>query len=130
MELEHDFTFRCNVCDRILEKDVDPYEGNGYSVKCCGGCMDRVYAPFKRINIGGGTYMRTKYSDSLAVSPRQIAEHKALFPHIPMDSVGRPGFENVKQQDKYLDACGFVKHCQSIKSTTKRGKTIAKLKKI
>ena len=114
MKLKHDWTFVCKTCGRIIEKDQDPYDGN-YSVECCDKHMDRVYPDSKIFNINGGTYLHTKYSDAMAVSMSQIAEHKVLFPDIKMDNQGRPGFDNVQQQDKYLNTCGMVKHPQKIK---------------
>ncbi len=114
MELKHDWTFRCHICSRMVEKDADPFDGK-YSVECCGEHMDRVFTTYKRINIGGSTYLRTKYSDSLAVSMSQIAEHREKFPGVKIDSQGRPGFDTVRQQDKYLEASGMIKHPQKIR---------------
>lgn len=67
--------------------------------------------------VGGDViYGRTKYSDSLAMSPTQVAEHKKLFPDIKIDDQCRPGFDSFRQHDNYLKKCGFGKLPQKIKS--------------
>lgn len=115
MELKHDWTFICKNCGRILEKDVDPFEGDGYNVECCSTHMDRIYPDSKVFNINGGAYLHTKYSDSMAVSMSQIEEHKQIHPDVKIDVQGRPGFDTVQQQDKYLDTIGMIKHPQKIR---------------
>ena len=114
MKLKHDWTFVCEICERVIEKDEDPYDGD-YNTECCGESMQRIYPNHKQFHIIGAAYMRTKYSDSLAVSMSQIAEHREKFPGIEIDSQGRPGFDNVKQQDAYLETSGMVKHSQKIR---------------
>ena len=112
MKLKHDWTFVCEVCSRILEANAPPGLEN---TRCCDKYMQRVYPNHKQFHIVGATYMRTKYSNSLAVSMSQIAEHREKFPGVEIDSQGRPGFDNVKQQDAYLEASGMVKHPQRIR---------------
>ena len=114
MELKHDWTFVCGVCERVIEKDEDPYDGD-YNTECCGESMQRIYPNHKQFHIVGAAYMRTKYSDALAVSMSQIAEHREKFPDIKMDGQGRPGFDTVQQQDKYLGAIGMRKDPQKIR---------------
>lgn len=112
MKLKHDWTFVCGVCNRVLEADTPP---GLEKTRCCDKYMQRVYPNHKQFHIVGAAYMRTKYSDSLAVSMSQIAEHREKFPGVEIDSQGRPGFDNVKQQDAYLEASGMVKHAQKIR---------------
>jgi hypothetical protein len=113
MELKYDWTFVCKVCGKIIEHDKPP-PGLEFT-RCCGKNMQRVYSESKSFNINGGAYLRTKYSGSLAVSMSQIEEHKQIFPDVKIDNQGRPGFDNVRQQDKYLEASGMVKHPQKIR---------------
>jgi len=113
------YTFGCNVCGRVIENDICPFDDDNkriYSTECCGEHMQRLMGEAKHWNINGGTYIRTKYSDSLAVSVAQIDEHKTTFPDIKVDSQGRPGFDTVKQHDDYLNQTGFVKATQKIRS--------------
>lgn len=112
MKLRHDWTFVCEVCNRILEADESPGLEN---TRCCDKYMQRVYPNYKQFHIVGAAYMRTKYSDSLAVSMSQIAEHREKFPGVEIDSQGRPGFDTVRGQDKYLNACNMAKHPQKIR---------------
>lgn len=69
----------------------------------------------KNIMIGNSVYIHTKYSDSLAINPNQIPEHKRLFPDVKLDTQGRPGFDTVGQHDDYLKKTGFIKQPQKIK---------------
>jgi hypothetical protein len=63
-----------------------------------------------------GVYARVRVSDSLAMSPEQIPEHKRLFPDVDVRPDGRPVFENVKQHDNYLKKTGFRKLRQKTKT--------------
>jgi hypothetical protein len=51
-------------------------------------------------------------SDSLAIHPDQISEHRKLFPHIEVLPDGRPKFTSPRQQELYANACGFDKKTQ------------------
>ena len=112
MELKHDWTFVCEVCNRVLEADAPPGLEN---TRCCDEYMQRVFPNHKQFNIVGAAYLHTKYSDSLAVSISQIEEHKQMHPDVKIDKEGRPGFDTVQQQDKYLNTYGMVKHPQKIR---------------
>jgi len=72
-------------------------------------------------NIGNKQYSRPLHSDSLAINPLQIEEHRRLFPNIEVDPEGRPVFENYRQHDSYLEKIGFQKLPQKIKA---RGRKI------
>ncbi len=80
---------------------------------------------YKRFNIGGDTYSKSIVSDSLAINPSQIAEHREYFPDVEVRSDGRPVFENFRQHDDYLKKTGFVKHRQKTKP---KGTVIARMK--
>ena len=112
MKLKHDWTFVCETCNRVLKADAPP---GLEKTRCCDEYMQRIYPNHKQFHIVGAAYMRTKYSDSLAVSMSQIAEHRETFPGVKIDNEGRPGFDNVKQQDAYLEASGMIKHPQKIR---------------
>lgn len=72
--------------------------------------------------IKGAPYSQPIHSDAMAIHPSQVAEHKAAFPDIKIDSQCRPVMENSEQHQKYMDACGFVKQRQS---TKRKGEVIA-----
>ena len=111
-QLKHDWTFVCEQCGDVYAIDYPP---DLEFTRCCDKYMQRVYPNHKQFHIVGAAYMRTKYSDSLAVSMSQIAEHREKFPDVKIDNEGRPGFDNVSQQDAYLEASGMVKHTQKIR---------------
>jgi hypothetical protein len=91
-------------------------------LKCkCGEKMYRVY----NFSVGGDTYSKPIVSDSLAISPTQIAEHKKHFPDVKVTPDGQPVFDNFKQHESYLEKTGFVKHTQKLKP---KSKTIVKTK--
>lgn len=106
-----DWTFVCLKCGETLELDESPDS----APRCCDEYMDRVFNAHKIINVGNKEYFHTKFSDSLAMAPSQIAEHKRLFPDIKVDSEGRPGFDSVRQHSDYLKKCGLHKEPQQIR---------------
>jgi len=115
------YCYTCTKCGDSKEV-VKPMSQSCDPEECtCGYEMVRHFAS-EGVNSGNKEYGKTKYSDSLAVSPSQIAEHKKTFPDIKMDSQGRPGFDNVQQHKKYLEKTGFVKAPQKIR---RKGKRIA-----
>lgn len=67
-----------------------------------------------------GNYKQPIYSDALAISPTQIAEHERLFPNIRLDKACRPIFNNFTDHEAYMKKCGIVKHPQKIKPKGKR----------
>jgi predicted RNA-binding Zn-ribbon protein involved in translation (DUF1610 family) len=101
--------FTCDSC-AISITDTDTKH-----VHICPECGCEMRWNLDRVNIASGDYMRTKWSDSLAISPDQISEHKRLFPDVKVDAQGRIGFDSFKQHDTYLNKTGFVKHPQKVK---------------
>jgi len=59
-------------------------------------------------------------SDSLAISPDQIKEHREQFPDIDVLPDGRIRFTSFRQHDKYLKKTGFRKVPQKIKKLGKK----------
>jgi hypothetical protein len=119
------FVFQCNKCGRVLEKDHSPIGWEieckkTYSIECCGENMERVIESFKKINVGNKEYFHTQYSDALAVAPSQIEEHKREHPDVKIDAEGRPGFDNVQQHHKYLEAIGAYKQPQRIRRNKRK----------
>lgn len=108
---KHNWFHVCVKCKNTLELNEAP----DCIPRCCDEYMNRIFPKGKRVSVLGKPYLRTKYSDSLAVSMNQIAEHKKMFPDVKVDAEGRPGFDNVQQQDRYLEASGMIKHPQKIK---------------
>ncbi|KKM90483.1 hypothetical protein LCGC14_1238160 [marine sediment metagenome] len=86
-----------------------------------GAGLDRDFVS-ERGGQGNVNYAKPRVSDSLAMNPEQIPEHNRLFPDIKVLADGRPTFDNVQQQDKYLKATGFHKLPQKIRNRGKRPK--------
>lgn len=103
--------FKCPSCNKERARFLTKRK---YEILCeCGETMQPVKPTdvigFPHAQSRGKLYSKTIWSDSLAISPTQIEEHKRLFPDIPVDLQGRPGFDNFPDHDKYLEKTGFVK---------------------
>lgn len=116
----YDFACNCGNKQSVIRSMKDYKK----SLKCskCGRKMFRTY----NFSVGGDTYSKPIVSDSLAISPEQISEHRELFPDVEVTSEGQPVFENYRQHDNYLKKTGFRKKQQKLKP---KGKRIAKAKK-
>jgi ssDNA-binding Zn-finger/Zn-ribbon topoisomerase 1 len=106
--------FVCGSCGSVV-KDTN----TKYVHKCpkCGADM--------RWDLGGNVSGRGDYehiSDSLAIHPDQIPEHRQKFPGVDIIPDGRLRFTSTKQQERYANRCGFDKKSQRIR---KRGIRIA-----
>ena len=115
-------------CYRCLNPECGAKEERTKSAKdvgideLCPRCkmpMVRDYAA-EHVNTGNRDYRKPIHSDSLAINPNQRAEHEKRWPHIPIDSEGRPVFSNYHDHDNYLKATGFIKNRQKIKNHGKR----------
>jgi hypothetical protein len=74
------------------------------------------------VGAGRRSYHRPIVSDSLAINPEQIPEHKKTFPDIKVTPEGQPVFDNYSDHEKYLKKCNIEKVPQKKK---KRGRKIA-----
>ncbi len=112
------YDFKCEYCGVQIEV-VRPMSEGDQPWKCtCGKQMKRLFTAPK---IGGCTeYYKPLVSDSLAVNPEQIPEHKRHFPDVEITPAGQPVFTNYKQHNNYLKKTGFVKHPQKIKNKGKK----------
>jgi hypothetical protein len=92
---------------------------NDVTICECGGQMRRDWQA-SLPHAGNRVYRRSIVSDSLAVTPAQVEEHRRLFPDVKMLDDGRPVFDSYKTHDDYLKKTGFVKQPQKIKHRTKK----------
>lgn len=104
--------FICDSCGTVV-KDTNTKCAH----KCKNGCGDMRW-DLGGIGIPAGDYEHI--SDSLAIHPEQISEHRKLFPNIDVLPDGRPRFTSPKQQEKYAERCGFYKKRQKKKLKGKR----------
>ncbi len=110
------YSVKCPHCGAV-DEHVQTMRNANRKHKCpkCGTAMVRDWSADAPFVSGGHQYRRAIHSDSLAISPDQVAEHKKQFPNIRIDSECRPIFENFKDHDAYLKKCGFKKERQRIK---------------
>jgi len=115
--------YYCPNCDADMDMDAVCITMRADETNLCDTCGARGYVGRKigrTIGIRGKEYFHPIHSDSLAISPSQIAEHKKLFPDMKIDGEGRPVFENFRQHDDYLETCGFGKEIQRLKPKGRR----------
>lgn len=60
-------------------------------------------------NVNGTAKGDTFWSQSMAISPDQAAEHRRLFPNVRVREDGCIGFDSVKERADYCEKCGFEK---------------------
>ena len=103
------YTFKCEQCEeRTTVRRTMADSGKPF---VCGCGSKETGRDFQAEHAGAGDkeYGETRYSQSLAMSPDQIEEHKRLFPDIKVRADGCPGFDSYRQHDDYLKKTGFVK---------------------
>ena len=99
--------FVCDSCGTVIEDT-----NTKYVHKCtkCGADM--------RWDLTGNVSGRGDYehiSESLAIHPDQIPEHRQKFPSVGTLPDGRLRFTSTKQQERYANRCGFDKKRQKTK---------------
>ena len=100
--------FICDACGTVTE---DTHTHKVHKCPKCGGNMR-----WDLIQAGGSRGDYNHYSESLAINPDQIPEHRETFPGVDVLPDGIIHFTSVKQQSNYEDKCGFYKHTKKIKS--------------
>lgn len=115
------YSFICEKCGRKLEQLREVEKRNDLALCSCGEQMYRDFqADLPAVGGGAKKYRKPIISDSLAVNPNQVEEHRRLFPDVKILDDGRPVFEDYKTHDAYLEKTGFVKKRQRIKHRTKK----------
>lgn len=111
----------CGECNNKYEK---PIQIEKFECPECRALMDEIRVedkptgvndvPDGTLQIMGAPYKTPIHSDSLAISPDQVAEHKKEFPNIEIDDQCRPVFTNAKDHQAYMNKCGVTKQAQKI----------------
>jgi len=114
------------ACDCGHRQSVIWSMNKSKNILCCPECGNSMYREYN-FSVGGGTYSKPIVSDSLAISPEQIPEHRKHFPDVEVTPEGQPVFDNFKKHEDYLQKTGFVKERQKLKP---KGKRIGKTKKV
>jgi hypothetical protein len=100
------YNYMCSVCGE--NKEIIKSMRDDTVPECCGQKMLRDYKtdlPFS----GNHEYGTPLHSDSLAIAPSQVEEHKRLFPDVALDSQCCPILTSVGQHDKYIKTRGYEK---------------------
>lgn len=115
------YCYKCPRCKNEITI-IKPMKDSGLEHDCdwCGERLERDMAA-ERPNVRGKDYVNPLLSDSLAIHPEQIAEHKQYFPDVEVESDGRLRFDNSAQHDRYLKKSGYYKAPQRIR---RKGRTI------
>ena len=103
---------KCGECGSLYRNDTD---GIVYLCPECNAMLEIVTCSTVNDNkpeIMGTPYKVPIHSDSLAIMPDQVEEHKKLFPNIPLDDENRPVFTNTKDHHEYLNKFVVVKQVQ------------------
>ena len=103
------------ICDSCGNSITDT---SAKAVHVC-ACGKNMRWDLRGIGIPPGDYNHT--SDSLAIHPADIPEHRKLYPGIEVTSEGQPQFTSMRQQEKYaLKSAGCYKKRQRVKPKGKR----------
>lgn len=110
------YCYKCEQCGHVFDKFRSMVDSDKI-VLCskCGSSTRRDWSAECPMARRTEDYDHPIHSDSLAMNPNQVAEHKRRFPDIKVDSENRPVFDNYVEHDKYLKACGLVKNPQKIR---------------
>ena len=117
------YEYKCPECNETIEV-VRPMFKAGEPWSCtCGAIMIRNFKA-ENVLVGAGrrSYHKPIYSESMAVAPNQVAEHRKLFPDVKITDSGIPVFDNFTDHEKYMKKCNIEKVPQK---TKKRGKRIS-----
>lgn len=101
------YEFQCGACGHVTGV-IAPMSSVPTTAPCEMGCSlpaARIYS----FNSGNVDYAVPIVSQSLAMHPEQIDEHKKLFPDIPVTEDGCPVFSNFADHEAYLKKTGFTK---------------------
>jgi len=120
--MRYDFSCpRCGVAKELVVPMSDVASRMRVVCDECDVIMERDFSGV-RVSKGRKQYSHKIVSDSLAMNPNQIVEHRRLFPDIEVTKVGQPVFDNYTEHEAYLKKCNIVK---KPKSKKRRGQRIA-----
>jgi putative FmdB family regulatory protein len=104
------YMYRCPEC-QWADEVIKPMSACN-SVETCRQChavMERDFSAEVATSNSDTHNARPIHSDSLAIHPDQIGEHRQRYPSVDLDAACRPVFTSVKQREKYLESRGVVK---------------------
>lgn len=116
------YNFYCPFCKHKQSIISSMQDRRNHKKEYCEKCNKELERDFRGMNFGIGNkeYFHPIHSDSLAIMPSQVEDHKQMFPNVRLDSECRPIFTSVKQHDDYINKVGVTKEPQKIKPKGKR----------
>ena len=123
------YTYVCPDCNQAKEVIMTMAEVDTMAVlcKCRGvGKATVMSRDFKAdlFHTPKDTYSKPIVSNSLAVAPDQIAEHRKQFPDIQMTKEGQPVFDKYSTHEAYLEKTNFKKDPAKIRRRVKKTTTV------
>jgi putative FmdB family regulatory protein len=103
------YVYKCPKCD-WMDEVIKPMAVSNTVETCrqCGAVMERDFMA-EGFHTNADSYGREIHSNALAIHPDQAAEHRRLYPDIPLDGACRPVLSNYRDHDAYIEARGIVK---------------------
>jgi hypothetical protein len=99
------YDWKCDCGATATEREFRKWP----DVPICPVCFEKMYRDYGSVQTGGHDYKKPLHSDSLAIAPSQVEEHKQKFPGVELDNQCRPVFHNVSEHDAYMNAIGVYK---------------------
>lgn len=82
------YVFQCQKCGTITEEFRPVKERKKWGPPCCGGRMKRDLG-LEGCNTDCNEWFHPILSDRMGVNPDQVAQHRKMFPNIPMNDGGQ-----------------------------------------
>lgn len=92
------YEFACEKCGEVVEK-LRPMKDSGKAEKCpeCGTKMVKCYNPPARF---GQTWDKPILDESVGVNANQVAEHRRMYPDIPLTNDGRVIVKSMPERNR------------------------------
>ena len=122
------YEFKCGECGHVTGVTA-PMKAAPIGENCesCGSMNTSRIFEFRE---GNRDYATPIVSQSLAMHPEQIGEHRRLFPEIKVTDDGCPVFSNYADHDAYLKKTGFQKNPGKRLPRSRNGVTVIKMSDI
>lgn len=118
------YCYLCPECGEYAEiiKPIKHAKMPWYCSKCGVKTNRSFRAEGVLVGAGKRSYHKPIVSNSMAMNPNQIAEHRKLFPDIQVTKEGQPVFNNFADHEAYMKKCNIEKVPQKKR---KKGRRIA-----
>lgn len=108
-----EYTFICDDCGS--RETTHASMSNAPKPGKCSACGGKQYQDYGVPMILGASSGKSILSQSMAVSPQQVSEHRDKFPDVGVHSDGVLEFKSQKQKDNYMEKTGFYQPPSKLK---------------